>query len=400
MKKYHNAEVSGTFELHGENFQFRRLPSWPMHLHMTSSTETRAVGTATPTFARRATDRPQGALAGDPLRSTTVLAPDRLEDQPVFVVGLPRSGSSYLAHLLQEIDGLYVFDDYYALQKAEAIALDRGLDDAELERFVDRLAWETRARVKFEEDFRRPDLELGDVDEAEQAILATFEGVEPMWHDVAAEWLVRLARHHGSDQWGWKTPQDFLHLDRLIRIWPNARIIHLARDPRAIMTSLKNLTWFHGSDGDPRQYHPIAYSLYWRMSERVTADFVARSDADLLRVRFETLRDDPATVAAEMAEFCGRSVGRVERPQTVNSTSGAKGRRLTPTELWIVQRLAGAEMASAGYDLQLARPRLRDALEIGRVSAGFAGYQVGRVVSDPEKRASVRRVVAGSLGRR
>ena len=42
---------------------------------------------------------------------------------PVIVVGLPRSGSTYIAHVLSCFDDLYVFDDLYPYQFAKALNL-------------------------------------------------------------------------------------------------------------------------------------------------------------------------------------------------------------------------------------------------------------------------------------
>ena len=120
----------------------------------------------------------------------------------LIVVGLPRSGSSYLTHLLSTLKDLWVFDDLYVVQKAEAITFGP-MNDDQLERFVDRLAWETRARVKWEQDFRAPEVTLEEIDVMEQELLTRHRGTSPVWHTVADEWVTELAAASDCAQWGY-----------------------------------------------------------------------------------------------------------------------------------------------------------------------------------------------------
>ena len=110
----------------------------------------------------------------------------------LIVVGLPRSGSSFLAHVLSTLKDLWVFDDLYVVQKAEAITLGP-MDDEQLRQFVDRLAWETRARVKWEADFDAPQVTLDEIDVGEQALLDEYLGTAPQWTEVAERWVGSLA---------------------------------------------------------------------------------------------------------------------------------------------------------------------------------------------------------------
>lgn len=316
----------------------------------------------------------------------------------LIVVGLPRSGSSFLAHVVSTLKDLWVFDDLYAVQKAEAITLGPMSDD-QLVRYVDRLAWETRARVKWEEDFETPAVTLDDIDRMEADLLDRYRGTSPSWHDVAADWVSGLAAANECSQWGYKTPQDFLHLERLHAVWPSARFVHLLRDPRDIMRSYKNLEVSKGGDGDPRSYHPIAYSLYWRMSQRRMLAAVRQGDLEIETIRFEQLVADPDAVAERLAAFLSTTTTGTAAVDSHNSSlrSGPK-RTLTDTEQWICQKLAGPELASAGYGLRPVHPRARDLPELVRVTVDFVVFQTSRAVRDPEKRGSVVNVVR-SLGR-
>lgn len=318
----------------------------------------------------------------------------------LVVVGLPRSGSSFLAHVLSTLKDLWVFDDLYVVQKAEAITFDR-MTNSQLEQFVDRLAWETRARVKWEQDFGTPAVTLDDIDHMEAKLIARHRDTGPFWHEIACLWVDELAAANDCGQWGYKTPQDFLHLERLHDVWPETKFIHLLRDPRDIMRSYKNLQVWQGGDGDPRSYHPVAYALYWRMSQRRLETARTGGVPRVETVRFEELVADPDAVADRLAGYLSTQQLRSAVVESHNSSrdSGPQ-RRLTETEEWICQRLAGPEMSEAGYELRSVRPRLGDLAELARVTKDFVVFQISRAVGDPEKRRSIVNVATNLVLRR
>ena len=318
----------------------------------------------------------------------------------LIVVGLPRSGSSFLAHVLSTLKDLWVFDDLYVVQKAEAITFGP-MNDDQLVRFVDRLAWETRARIKWEKDFETPPVTLDDIDRMEVEILDRHQGSKPFWHDVASEWLGELAGASQCAQFGYKTPQDFMHLERLHEVWTDTRFIHLLRDPRDIMQSYKNLDVWKGGDGDPRSYHPVAYALYWRMSQRRLTEAKWRGKPPVEVVRFEDLIADPDAVAVRLADFLEtrQTQSAVVESHNTSRSAGPK-RTLTGAEIWICERIAGPEMTAAGYELRSVKPRFGDIPEVARVTKDFLVFQVSRSLRDPEKRQSIVNVSRNLVSRK
>ncbi len=304
-----------------------------------------------------------------------------------------------MAHVLSTLKDLWVFDDLYVVQKAEAITFGPMSDD-QLVRFVDRLAWETRARIKWEKDFETPPVTLDDIDRMEIELIDRHRGTRPLWHDLASEWLAELAGASQCDRFGYKTPQDFLHLERLHEVWPETRFIHLLRDPRDIMRSYKNLDVWKGGDGDPRSYHPVAYALYWRMSQRRLTEAKWRGKPPVEVVRFEDLIADPDAVGTRLADFLETRQlhSAVVESHNTSRHSGPK-RNLTAAEIWICQRIAGPDMTAAGYSLLPVKPELRDLPEVTRVTKDFVVFQVSRLLRDPEKRQSIVNVARNLVSR-
>jgi len=328
-----------------------------------------------------------------PLTSSSIFAKERIgqaSSPPVVIVGLPRSGSSFLAHVLSALDGWYLFDDLYPYQKAEACGANGALSAKQLSTFLNGLAWETRARIKWERNFSAPKMSWEDVDGMEAAVQQAFEVESGGWNEVLQEWMVRLAQHHNCVHWGYKTPQDFMHMQELTQLFPGVKFVFIMRDPRKVMRSLKNLPNEKGGDGDRKQYHPIAYSLYWKMAyERVQA-FIDSGLAPVHTIRFEELVANPTQQAEAIAEFLGTSVSApVDTKKGNSSFQSQRQIEMTDTESWICEKLAGSTMEQAGYGLSAATPKLGDIPELVRVSAQFTWFQAHRAITNPEKRTSI-----------
>ncbi|MEM8716684.1 MAG: sulfotransferase [Cyanobacteria bacterium P01_G01_bin.4] len=309
---------------------------------------------------------------------------------PVIVVGLPRSGSSFLSHVLSFLDDWYVFDDLYPYQKALAVGANPFLTPSQLTEFVSQLCWAARAKIKWEKNFRIPKCTLEDVDRLETAVCNTFVDRTVTWPQVLEEWMMRLALLHGCNRWGYKTPQDFMHLDTLAEIFPDARFVFIMRDPRQMMASMKNLKKHVGGDGNPHQYHPVAYSLYWKTAFNQVRSFIKTGKALVHVVPFEDLIESPDQFAQSLAEFLNTTVSQSIETKGANSSfpSGSR-QRLTPSECWLCERLAGDSMLAAGYKLSGHSLQWQDCPDLARTTWLFIRYQFQRLIRNKRSRQSV-----------
>ncbi|MEO0535473.1 MAG: sulfotransferase [Cyanobacteria bacterium P01_A01_bin.123] len=321
----------------------------------------------------------------------------RKSTPPVIVVGLPRSGSSYLSHAISCLEDWFVFDDLYPYQKAASLGIsssfDLSLDREKLKRFINKLAWQLRAKIRFEENFYIPNLEWEDTFEMENELMKALDISPLTWPQVLEEWLMRLTVHCGKHRWGYKTPQDFMHMDELTDLFPGVKFIYILRDPRKVMRSFKNLPRVKTSgnqDGESRQYHPVIYSLYWKRAYENVNEFIKRDRAPVEIVKFEHLVKEPEIVSERLANFLDtRSSAKVALDKGNSSFKNSACRELTNTEVWICEKISGSYMQAAGYNLTHLTPRLSDIFDLMLTSATFGTYQFQRVVQDKRARASV-----------
>ena len=306
---------------------------------------------------------------------------------PVIVVGLPRSGSSFLADILSQIQGLYVFDDLYLYREAKSIGADTGyLSEAQLDRLLFFLGWQIRARLKHG-TFSVPNMDLEDVDIMNSALRQLYIGQQVRWHELLEEWMMRLAINQGATRWGYKAPQDFLNIDLLKEIFPGVKFIFIQRDPREMMRSLK---YVHDTDGNPKQYHPIAYSIYWKSCANKMAK-LKHENNDFLTVKFEAMAASPSATVAELAEYLELPAPNDLQVKKQNSSFQNKTKQeLSSTEIWLIEKIIGRDMEICDYQLSGCKPSLMGFWGVLKVSFIFTGYQISRVFKKKSALVSIK----------
>lgn len=305
---------------------------------------------------------------------------------PLVVVGLPRSGSSYFSFLLSQFEDWYVYDDLYFYREVRAIGITGPLSRPQLARCIQYLYDSARLLITSPK-FGPPFPTVKALDDFTASFLKSCEGRTLLWFDVIEEWLRRVAQLHGRTRWGFKTPQAFMYMKTLHEIWPDLKVIHLLRDPRDIMASMK---YVRRRDGHPGQYHPIAYSLYWRMSISEISIFSQENAEALLELRFEDMIAESADALSRVAQLLDSSKYIDIVPALPNSSFVEGTRRsITCLERWFCESLAGAEMEARGYQLTRSKPRLRDFFDFVAISLRFGWYQAKRLGSAGGARQSV-----------
>jgi hypothetical protein len=177
-----------------------------------------------------------------------------------------------------------------------------------------------------------------------------------------------------------QTPRNGLYLPEILRLYPEARIINMVRDPRDVLLSQKN-KWkrrhLGGTSITRREsvrswlnYHPLTIIKLWRASER--AGRIAGSDPRVRTVRFEDLLSDPRRVVSSIVSHIGvdfddrmldipvvgSSVGH-DDPHRMGIDAGRTGgwrAGLSATEIAICERCAGSEAIALGYLPSGVRP--------------------------------------------
>lgn len=316
--------------------------------------------------------------------AATRLWPDLSGDTPVIVVGLPRSGTSFLSHALSQLPDYYVFDDLYLItQSAARRAGDAVLSAAQLDKLLYFLGWQIRARHRFG-SYAIPAVEDARAEDLNDALRKSFLKRPGTALDLQAEWLLRLSIAQGARNWGFKMPKAFLQAPRLAAAYDGVQLIFMMRQPEDVLASYKNMPTDPTGDGDPRRYHPLVYALYWRLAANSYRKLSHRFPGKTHLVRFHEFVADPLAQTNSLADQIGTAPARqIVKPPSPNSSYRDKGTKaahkpLTGLEARIVRYICGREIEALGFDTRpLPQMVVSDIAGLVRNTAIWLSFHIG-----------------------
>jgi len=214
--------------------------------------------------------------------------------RPVFVIGMPRTGTTVLVNLLgQARDSCRVIWNWEIDQPTPPVEPSHLLDDPRIAVKIAKLEPMRQKLTHF------PRMELAtDPVECVHVLAQDFKSLT--WHTSTAsarfnDWFLDDAdlrsayTHHrrtlqvlqsggAAGQWVLKLPSHALHLEALLSVYPDARLVITHRDPLPSLVSMCSYSkMIHDANGN-RVTHDELVSATWRQvleSAIRTVDFVA-----------------------------------------------------------------------------------------------------------------------------
>ena len=179
-----------------------------------------------------------------------------------------------------------------------------------------------------------------------------------------------------------KTPQNVFYLAEILSLYPNARIINMIRDPRAVMLSQKR-KWRRRKMGatfiTPWEvfrlrvnYHPITLSKLWNSAIKASIPF--REDERVMTVHFEDILNSPQQTAKEICDHlrveylppilnipqASSSNEADSREKGINKERAGNWKKggLHNSEIYWCQKISGTLMVDLGYEMELGNSSL------------------------------------------
>ncbi len=208
---------------------------------------------------------------------------------PIFVVGAPRSGTTLLERMLDSHPNIAIADEiifFDIILKARELVPNLGTPER-IDRFFDLLPSMDHVRY------------WNNVEEVLHAVKSRLlADPHASYGRFYRYFMEAWAERSGACRFGEKTPWNVRHLGRLLDMFPNCRILHVVRDPRAVVASKRAL---------PRtSTDVITNALKWLIdvaeARRVVCDD-PRSEKNILEVRYEDLVSDPGSVLRRVCAF-------------------------------------------------------------------------------------------------
>jgi|APHM01.1.fsa_nt_gi Sulfotransferase domain. len=154
----------------------------------------------------------------------------RAPRHPVFVVGMPRSGTTLLSSLLDAHPDLVIAPETHYFARCWSGGRIDGW--ADVERMLARLNQQPGVH-----DMALSDDEWAAVRDQLHALEAPAHG------DILRALIETYTARSEAPAWGEKTPDHLRHVPEMARQFPNAVFLAIIRDPRDVVLSLRNLPW-------------------------------------------------------------------------------------------------------------------------------------------------------------
>ncbi|MCF8076235.1 MAG: sulfotransferase [Desulfotignum sp.] len=307
-----------------------------------------------------------------------IFTPKKIKiSDPFFIVGNSRSGTTLLSRILKNNPAIHVlkethfFEEYFA-----QISACEQLDHHHLYKMVNQMITVQR------KDYYRKS-EYQEYPEQADKILAEFYQANNKRFQVLIKiFFADEAKRLGKNLVGDQTPRHVFYADEILTMYPGAKIIHLVRDPRAVLYSQKK-KWASGLQrGQPLfevirtfiNYHPVTMSLLW--CKAINAGRTAEKRHGTKKIRtllFEEFVKEPKFHVSKICEFLGESFhpGMLDVTVEFSATRSQEGHRgisqevtyqwkkgLNPAEVFLCEKIAGQLMTEMKYPLSGNRPDL------------------------------------------
>jgi len=273
---------------------------------------------------------------------------------PVFIVGCPRSGTSFLYHLLLSAGG---FTRFHTQMNVFDV----------LEPIFGDLSSRANKERMMREWLRSKAFTVSglDADEVTARVMADCRNASDFMRIV----MEAVAREQGVVRWIDSTPTNVPHMLRISRDFPDALFIHIIRDARDVALSLDKRRWSRPLPWD-RKRGLLAAGLYWEWIVSKGRKNGLSLGARYMEVRYEDLVERQQPALEKIADFLHHdldytriqetSVGSVKKPLTSFKEDLKEGHftpvgrwkdKLTSDQLKQFEQLVGNYLQELGYPL-------------------------------------------------
>lgn len=214
---------------------------------------------------------------------------------------------------------------------------------------------------------------LGDRFGLPKSVVAELFATSASQAEFIDRFFTAYCESRSKPRWAEKTPHNVQYLGYIFEHFPNARFVHMIRDGRDTICSLRTHPRHKVVDGELvklNTWRPIEPCVN-RWVKDVRAGLAFRGDPRYIEIRYEALVSEPREALARLFQFVdeafdervldyhrvqGQSRDATHFPQNPEATGamytkavGRWHRDLTPDEVVLVKRKAGPLLRELGY---------------------------------------------------
>jgi hypothetical protein len=290
----------------------------------------------------------------------------------IFITGASRSGTTLLSFILRNnskvfgLKELHYFGDLWNPRVPERVVPESQLVNTAAALFARQLHGVLATKAADSAARERATKLVATLTAEQRTMAAVFEAV-----------ISDLCREAGKTVPCEHTPRNIFYADALLDLYPQAHVIHVVRDPRAVMASQKR-RWQRRKLAAEQSnfplsqtlrvwvnYHPYTIAKLWRRAAQKALQ-LAHHDRFTV-IQFENLVAEPKSTVGGLCERLGLQfesamldIGQVNSSHNSSVGGAKKGfnlqtvdawrSHLTPTEVAVTEDLCGATMTQFGYE--------------------------------------------------
>ena len=305
-------------------------------------------------------------------------------EPPIFVIGLPRTGSTLLENIIGKSPGvlelaevLYLTPwrrDFRYFLRTQVGDVSR---DENLRKMVEIIFSEHEPIAGITGSFWRMGggiRAIGEI-ELQERVFCALQASDRSLGRILQVLLKEITQFNDCHRCSVAFPVYVNHLETLLKWFPEARVIHMTRDPRAIAMSKTNDPG--GTAIYNRRFPYLKYLIRKGMVAFSTIQYIWASHVharfrkcpNYLLVKYEDLVENPRNIVQQVCEFAGIKYedNMLEQPRNRTQLSSITGELqtrtdirpaskwkdvITPFEHAFVTTLTARSMARFGFDPQ------------------------------------------------
>jgi len=253
-----------------------------------------------------------------------------LPQNPIFIVGYPRSGTTLLQRLLAAQPGLYTFPETHYFNVIEKTIRWEKEDRESIPRSSLATVFEN---IEKKMDFRFSDLEIKTLHrQAEKKQLSS----KTLFEYIVTRHLLNLypeITDMASFRWMEKTPNHAHFLERILEMYPRAQVLHILRHPVPAIYSRKLKFPFN------RETPVTELARRWNRMLLDVERFQQRHPAQIFTLRYEDLVQELEKQLQSVADFLNvrfdfKTLIPFKQKQEQNA-----GLLILPSETWKMEDL-------------------------------------------------------------
>jgi hypothetical protein len=289
---------------------------------------------------------------------------------PIFVVGASRSGTAMMRSILMKDPNVSLAGETHYF------------DDLRPRYFGKRVSeMSQEVRDKCADYFRsisvRPYGMHGNPEESwfsREELLADAAAIGDDIDSIFEAYCKKFASKDNATIWGEKTPRHVFRIDDILALYPQAKVICMVRDPRAVVASYRDWRTGETELDTGRQldkervrasYNVVLASLMWRAAANASLQARKAYGDDRVRiVRYESVIDEPDETVRDVMKWLGleysdellavplhnSSTMAVDHGAGISKTPQNRWREvLSDREIGIIQKTAGPSLTETGF---------------------------------------------------